>query len=364
MTLLAATGPSAYWYLTRGTGVVALLLLTTGLVLGILTSTRWATPRWPRFVVSGLHRSVTLFALAFVFVHVLTTVLDGYTPIGLKDAVIPFVSAYRPVWVGFGALAFDLLLALIATSLLRARVGYRAWRFVHWLAYASWPVALVHALGTGSDARTGWLGLLALISAGSVVLAVLWRVYEAQASPGSVRLAGGAAALVLPAAIGIWAAAGPLQHGWASRAGTPSSLLAAGARSVQVTKVVTVSAGPSLPSAPYDASLSGRISQSGSSQDGLVTVGLDATADSGSKGLLRVTLRGVPLDGGGIQLTGSSVTFGPQSSPDAYSGQVVSLEGSRLVASVHDASGRSLSLNIDLQLDSASQTFGGSLHVT
>ena len=147
MTLLAASGPSAYWYLTRGTGVVALVLLTAGVVLGVLTSTRWAAPRWPRFVVAGLHRNVTLLALAFVFVHVLTTILDGYTPINLRDAIVPFVSRYRPVWVGFGAVALDLLLAVVVTSLLRARLGYRSWRFVHWLAYASWPVALVHGFG-------------------------------------------------------------------------------------------------------------------------------------------------------------------------------------------------------------------------
>ena len=85
--VVAATRPERLWYLTRGTGVVALLLLTAGVVLGVLTSTRWAPPRWPRFVVSGLHRNVTLLALAFVAVHVLTTVLDGYAPIRLRDAV-------------------------------------------------------------------------------------------------------------------------------------------------------------------------------------------------------------------------------------------------------------------------------------
>ena len=124
--ILAATTPSAYWYLTRGTGLVALLLLTSGVLLGVLTSTKWTAPRWPRFVVSALHRNVTLLALAFVVVHVVTTILDGYAPIGLRDAVLPFASRYRPVWVGLGAVSFDLLLALIATSLLRARLGLRA----------------------------------------------------------------------------------------------------------------------------------------------------------------------------------------------------------------------------------------------
>jgi methionine sulfoxide reductase heme-binding subunit len=187
--LLAASGPSPYWYLTRGTGVVALLLLTAGVLLGVLTSTRWGTPRWPRFVVSGLHRNVTLLALAFVVVHVITTIVDGYAPIGLRDAVLPFFSSYRPVWLGLGAVAFDLLLALIATSLLRARIGQRVWKLVHWLAYGAWPIALVHAFGTGSDAGSGWFDLLAVGSAATVVLAASGasparaRAREQSASP-------------------------------------------------------------------------------------------------------------------------------------------------------------------------------------
>jgi hypothetical protein len=176
-------------------------------VLGVLTSTRWAAPRWPRFVVSGLHRNVTLLALAFVCVHVMTTILDGYAPIGLRDAVIPFVSRYRPLWLGFGALAFDLLLAIIATSAARARIGYRTWRIVHWLAYASWPVALVHALEPAATrARVG--------SACSP-----WRRCSRSSSPcsGAARgrlgtridpVAGGVAGAGRARLIGIWAASG------------------------------------------------------------------------------------------------------------------------------------------------------------
>src|SRR5439155_7225345 len=132
MTIAAGNG-TALWYLTRASGVVSLLLLTAGLVLGILGTVRWRSDRWPRFAVVSIHRNLTLFAIAFVALHVLTTIADGYVPVGFKDAVIPFVSKYRPLWLGFGAVAFDLLLALVVTSLLRARIGYRAWRAVHWL---------------------------------------------------------------------------------------------------------------------------------------------------------------------------------------------------------------------------------------
>lgn len=358
--VVAATGPSAYWYLTRGTGIVALLLLTAGVVLGVLTSNRWASPRWPRFVVSGLHRNVTLLALAFVTAHVLTTLLDGYAPIRVIDALIPFAASYRSVWLGFGTVAFDLLLALIATSLLRSRLGYRAWRIVHWLAYASWPVALVHALGTGSDARTGWFGLLALVSVGAVFLAIAWRLYEARSGVPAVRLAGGVAALLAPLTIGIWASGGPLAAGWARKAGTPSRLLAA----APVTRIVTVKVSAAgLPATPFTVPIRGTVSETGPGSDGLVTVGLTASAAGGAKGLLHVKLRGLPLENGGVQMTGSSVSFGPRQAPGAYSGQIVSLEGLRLVAAVRNSAGASLDLTADLSIDASTRALSGSLHV-
>ena len=213
------------WYLTRGSGAVALLLLTGSLTLGVATSLRLKAPRWPRFAIAGLHRNLTLLAVVFVALHVLTTVADGYAPIGLKDAFVPFLSPYRPVWLGLGAVAFDLLLALVLTSYLRSRLGLRVWRLTHWLAYAAWPVALLHAAGTGSDARAGWLSILAAASLLAVAAAILVRVGRAR---GSVRLRAGAgvAALVVPLALVVWYRSGPARPGWAARAGTPKPLIA------------------------------------------------------------------------------------------------------------------------------------------
>ena len=133
-SLLAATGNGkTLWYLTRGTGAVALILLTASVVLGVMSSTRLQTRRLPRFLVSGLHRNLTLLALVFLAVHVVSTVADGFAPIGFQDAFLPFISPYRPFWLGLGAVALDLLLALVVTSLLRNRIGLRIWRVLHWL---------------------------------------------------------------------------------------------------------------------------------------------------------------------------------------------------------------------------------------
>src|SRR4029077_18125760 len=168
-------GPVITWYLTRAAGGAAIVLLTATVMLGIADVRRWSTRDLPRFVVDGLHRTVALLAVVMLALHIGTAVLDGFAPITVADAVIPFGSAYRPLWLGFGALAFDLLLALTVTSLLRARIGLRAWRATHWAAYACWPLALIHGLGSGSDVKAGWMLWLSLACTAGVVVAVLVR---------------------------------------------------------------------------------------------------------------------------------------------------------------------------------------------
>ena len=173
---VAATGGKALWYLTRSTGLVALVLLTATVVLGVVASVGWTTERWPRFLSQGVHRNLSLFCVGFVALHVVTTVSDGYVPIGFADAFLPFLTPYRPLWVGLGALAFDLLLVVLVTSALRHRIGYDSWRFVHWLAYLCWPIAMFHSLGSGSDSSLPFaLGLDAACTA-AVLAAVAWRV--------------------------------------------------------------------------------------------------------------------------------------------------------------------------------------------
>lgn len=167
---------TAFWYLTRGTGIVALILLTLSVGLGIANVRRMRLPGAPRFVTLGIHRSVSLLAVSFVVVHVLTSVIDGYVPITIVDAVVPFSSAYHPFWIGLGAISLDLLLAVVITSLLRRRVGYRAWRLVHWTAYASWPIALIHSIGTGTDAGSGWMTVLIVVLVATMAAAVLARL--------------------------------------------------------------------------------------------------------------------------------------------------------------------------------------------
>ena len=222
---LSAVGPSTYWYLTRSTGAVAMLLLSVAVALGVIDVQRWSTPRWPRFIVDSVHRNVALLALVFLVLHILTSELDSFAPIGLLDAVVPFVGTYRPFWLGLGAVAFDLIVAVIVTSLLRARMGYASWRAIHWLTYASWPIALLHGFGTGSDANKVWLQVLTAICLAMVLGAVLARV--ASGWPENIRIRGAAlgGTGVFSLFLVLWLPSGPLGSEWARRSGTPASLL-------------------------------------------------------------------------------------------------------------------------------------------
>ncbi|HYB15952.1 MAG TPA: ferric reductase-like transmembrane domain-containing protein [Streptosporangiaceae bacterium] len=176
----AVTGSQGLWFVSRGSGLVLLVLLSAIVVLGAATRAGWAPRRWPRFAVAELHRTLSLFAVALLALHVLTALLDRYVTIGWAATVIPFASPYRRLAVGLGTLAADIGAAVLLTSVLRSRLGYRWWRAVHWLAYLAWPAAFVHALTAGNDLRGGWAAVIGWGSAVVVTVAALPR-------PGTVR---------------------------------------------------------------------------------------------------------------------------------------------------------------------------------
>ena len=206
------------WYATRATGLVAFFLLTADVVLGVVTVVRYSSVRLPRFVTLGLHRNVSLLAVVFLTLHVLTTVVDSYTSIPLSAAFVPFNTDYRRFWLGLGAVAGDLLIALILTSLVRLRLGYRSWRVIHWLAYACWPIALMHMLGTGTDPATPWMSVLTVLCVASVVGAIGWRVVAGWPVRRGLRVAVALTTAAAVLAIGAWAVRGPLAPHWSQRA--------------------------------------------------------------------------------------------------------------------------------------------------
>jgi methionine sulfoxide reductase heme-binding subunit len=164
------------WYATRASGIVALVLLTLTMVLGLATTTRMRARHWPGFAQQELHRRISILAVVFVAIHVLTSILDTFVHIGWLAILVPFASSYSRFWVGMGTVALDLMVAVFVSSLLRSRVKPSTWRAIHWFAYGSWPVALAHTFGMGTDAGEHWVIAVGVACIVSVGAALWWRV--------------------------------------------------------------------------------------------------------------------------------------------------------------------------------------------
>jgi DMSO/TMAO reductase YedYZ heme-binding membrane subunit len=357
---LATIGPSVYWYLARGTGAVTLLLLTAVVVLGILGPLRVTGGRWPRFAIDTLHRDLSLLVIALLVVHIVTSVLDSFVSISLTAAVIPFISSYRPLWLGLGTVAFDILLALVITSLVRRRLGYQRWRLIHWLAYASLPIAVLHGLGTGSDAKIWWMLLLTAACVAVVVIATCVRVARAESAVPGLRVPALALSVLTPVALAVFALAGPLAHGWAARAGTPTKLLVHPAP----VRVSTRAAAPPATSspgtvtvAPFTAAITGTVRQS--QAPGGALVDLNMHLSGGASGRLRVRLAGQPSPGGGLSMTGSQVDLLTHGT-GVMTGQITSLQGTEFIAHVLNRAG-ALDLHARLNIDSQTNSVTGSV---
>jgi methionine sulfoxide reductase heme-binding subunit len=369
--VLAVSSPSPLWFLTRGTGAISLVLLTLTVALGIANVRRTRIGETPRFVLDSVHRSASLLAVSFVLVHVVATLLDGFAPITLLDTVIPFGSTYRPLWLGLGAVASDLLIAIVITSLLRRRLGYRAWRTTHWLAYASWPVALVHGLGTGSDTRTHWMLALVAACVAVMVAAVMLRVSAGWPEHVGARLSAVGAAGLVPLGLLAWLPSGPLAARWAKRAGTPASLLV-GAHSspgLRPTHGAGASGSSGMASSSqrtsagsFSAQTVGRVTQVRLAS-GLMLVDVTLAAPGHALGKLDIRIEGPPIGGGGVQMTASRVTLGSSSNPDRYGGHVTALEGTNVTATVADRAGSALSLVARLRIAPGPGTATGTLTV-
>jgi sulfoxide reductase heme-binding subunit YedZ len=164
------------WYTTRASGIVSLILLTLTMVLGLTTTSRARARNWPGFAQQEIHRRISILAVVFLALHVLTSILDTYVRIGWLAFFVPFTSPYSWFWVGLGTIALDLMVAVFVSSLLRAHLKPGTWRGIHWLAYASWPVALAHTFGMGTDSREHWVIALGALCVLSVGLALVWRL--------------------------------------------------------------------------------------------------------------------------------------------------------------------------------------------
>jgi hypothetical protein len=349
--VLAATNSKALWYATRSTGMVSLVLLTLSVALGVAQVVRLASPAWPRFVIAALHRNASLLAVVFLGVHIATAVADSFAPIRLVDVFVPFVGSYRPLWLGLGTVAFDLMLAVVITSLLRERIGHGVWRAVHWASYAAWPVALLHGLGTGSDTRERWAVVVNLVCLGIVLAAVLSRVGWTRSAAGGRRVLIAFTSVAVAVGVTTWMVLEPMRPGWARKAGTPTALIAStdGAP-------VTVTGIP----IPFSSATRGSIRQTSSATTGLTTVTIDARLTSVPQARLHVTVEGTALPDGGVSMQDGHVSLGVAGAPNLYSGAVVSLNGSTVGASVRGPKG-AVALSMQFSVDATSNVVGGTV---
>jgi sulfoxide reductase heme-binding subunit YedZ len=166
----------AMWAFGRVSGIVSLVLFTVSVLLGILTRSGRPLPGLPRFSIQLIHRNVALLASIFLVFHVGSLMLDSYARLSVADVVVPFVGSYKPFWQGLGTVAFDLVLAIVITSLFRQRLGPRLFKFVHWFTYAMWPIAVIHAIGNGTNGTSKPFLALAVLSTLALIAAIVWRL--------------------------------------------------------------------------------------------------------------------------------------------------------------------------------------------
>ena len=174
--MTSAALDSALWSFGRGTGLAALALFTLALVLGVVARSGRQLPWLGRVGVSDLHRTAALTGTSLIAVHLGSLLFDPYAQLKVIDFVLPFLASYRPLWLGLGTLAIDLLIVVTGVSVLRGRVGPRAFRAVHWSTYALWPFALLHAFGSGTDAGSTWFRAFAAVCVLAVTAITVWRL--------------------------------------------------------------------------------------------------------------------------------------------------------------------------------------------
>jgi len=174
------------WYAARAAGVVAYLLVSASVALGLALAGKERLQRWPRFAVEDVHRFAGILAGTFIALHVFWLVVDSQAHLGLGNLVIPFTSSYRPLWTGLGVVAAELLLALAVTNRYRKRISYSLWRRLHYLNFAVWIAATAHGLGAGTDSGSTAFLLMYAVTVVAIGMLALRRFSRENGPRGEV----------------------------------------------------------------------------------------------------------------------------------------------------------------------------------
>ncbi len=184
--LAAGSGTHLYWLGSRSLGIVAILLTSLSVGLGLALSTRVGRKPGAAARFKVLHEALALVSLAAIAGHGLLLLGDPYLHPTLAQISVPFLMARDALWTACGILAGWLAVMFTASFYLRKRIGVTRWRKLHRWTILVYVLGLAHALGTGTDARSTWLlAMLAATAAPIVVLGAIRVVGHGSTSPGA-----------------------------------------------------------------------------------------------------------------------------------------------------------------------------------
>ena len=323
------------WDTARAGGLVAYLLITLSVVLGLALASGWKAEGWPRFITNGLHEHSTTLALVFTAVHSVAVLVDPYMKFTLGEVLVPFTSHYRPIWVALGIVAAYLMIAIWITGKIRPWIGYQVWRKLHYVTFAVFGLATVHGIASGTDTGTWWAFWLYASALIAVIVLGAHRLLNSPAPSGRrVGIAGGL--VTAAAAAGTWAVLQP----------QPPQAVPAGS----VQGRTAQPAPPSQTALAFDSPFSGQESL----DDG--TLLIVARPDQRPSDQVRVELNG-SVRRSTFEVRSGHVTYTP-SSAAAYQGDISNIEGSQLSALVSTSDGQRLQLVMVVEGINAGQVTG------
>lgn len=149
--LFAFNSQQAMWYITRAAGIMAYLLLWLSTAWGLAIPSKILSDVLTGDFAFDFHQFISLLSLGFLGLHVFILTADRYLPYSPAQVLVPFISPYRPVWVGLGSIAFYLTLLVTVTFYLKKRIGMKQFRVIHYSSLVAYLLAVVHALFAGTD---------------------------------------------------------------------------------------------------------------------------------------------------------------------------------------------------------------------
>ena len=169
-----------FWYISRGSAVIAYLLLWLSMLLGLMMTNRMTRP-WPGPAISNeFHQFISILGLAFVFIHAFILMGDQYIHYTLAQVLIPFTSVdYRPLWVGLGQIGLYVWIGVVFSFYVRKKIGNRTWRLLHYASFLLFAGSLLHGITSGTDSSELWMQVIYWVSAASTVFLVIYRVLMA-----------------------------------------------------------------------------------------------------------------------------------------------------------------------------------------